>query len=104
MTVTAVTAGDQALTWQHENDRVRVTMPRAFAAGDAFSFTVSFHGVPATGILIGNNRHGDRGWVTNPWPNKARNFRASIDHPSMKATHVTSASPRRGTIRSCRTV
>src|SRR5262245_14898794 len=42
MRVTAVTSGDQALTWQHENDRVRVTMPRAFAAGDAFSFRVDF--------------------------------------------------------------
>ena len=78
-------------------------MPRAFAAGDTFSFNVNYHGVPATGILIANNRHGDRGWVTNPWPNKARNFRAVIDHPSMKATHTTSASPRRGSIRSCRT-
>jgi aminopeptidase N len=90
MTVTAVTAGDQPLAWQHENDRLRVTLPRVFAAGDTFTFSVNFHGVPATGILIGNNRHGDRGWVTNPWPNKARNFRAVIDHPSMKATHVMS--------------
>jgi aminopeptidase N len=90
MTVTAVTAGDQSLAWQHENDRLRITLPKPFAAGDKFTFSVGFHGVPATGILIGNNRHGDRGWVTNPWPNKARNFRAVIDHPSMKATHVTS--------------
>ena len=90
MSVTAVRAGSQALTYQHENDRVSVTLPRAFAPGDRFTFSIDYHGVPATGILIGNNRHGDRGWVTNPWPNKARNFRAVIDHPSMKATHVTS--------------
>src|SRR5262245_45057471 len=90
MTVTAVTAGDQSLAWQHESDRLRITLPKPFAAGDKFTFSVGFHGVPATGILIGNNRHGDRGWVTNPWPNKARNFRAVIDHPSMKATQVTS--------------
>jgi aminopeptidase N len=96
MTVTAVTAGGQRLTWQHENDRVRVTVPRAFAAGDRWTFSLDYHGVPATGILIGDNRHGDRGWVSNPWPNKARNFRAVIDHPSMKATHVTSVTaPRR---------
>jgi aminopeptidase N len=90
MTVTSVSAGGQALTWQHESDRLRVTMPRSFAAGETLSFTVDFHGVPATGILIADNRHGDRGWVTNPWPNKARNFRAVYDHPSMKATHTTS--------------
>jgi aminopeptidase N len=90
MTVTAVTAGGKPLTWAHENDRVRVTMPRAFAAGDRFTFSLSFNGVPATGIVIGDNRHGDRGWVSNPWPNKARNFRAVVDHPAMKATHTTS--------------
>ena len=90
MTVTAVTAGDQPLTYLHENDRLKVTMPRAFAAGERFTFSVGYHGVPATGILIGNNKYGDRGWVSNPWPNKARNFRAVVDHPSMKAPHLTS--------------
>ena len=85
MTVSGVTAGGQALTFQHENDRVRVTFPRAFKAGERFSFTVNYRGVPATGILIANNRHGDRSFVSNPWPDKARNFRAVIDHPSMKA-------------------
>jgi hypothetical protein len=90
MTVTAVTAGPQSLTWQHDGDRLKVTMPRAFTAGDRFTFSVGYHGVPATGILIADNKYGDRGWVSNPWPNKARNFRAVIDHPSMKASHVTS--------------
>jgi aminopeptidase N len=93
MMVTAVSAGGQALTYQHENDRVRVTMARAFKPGERFSFTVNYHGVPAAGILVANNRHGDRSFVSNAWPDKARNFRASIDHPSMKApvVHIISA-------------
>ena len=45
--------------------------------------------MPASGILVGSNKYGDRGWVSDPWPNKARNFRAVVDHPSMKATHTT---------------
>ena len=93
MNVTGVTAAGQALTFQHENDRVRVTMPRAFKPGERLSFTVNYRGVPATGILVANNRHGDRSFVSNAWPDKARNFRASIDHPYMKApvTHVITA-------------
>ena len=93
MTVTGVSADGQPLTFQHENDRVRVTVPRAFKPGERFSFTVNYRGVPATGILIANNRHGDRSFVSNAWPDKARNFRASIDHPSMKApvVHVITA-------------
>lgn len=93
MTVTGVTAGGQALAYQHENDRVRVSLPRAFKAGERLSFTVSYRGVPATGILVANNRHGDRSFVSDPWPDKARNFRASIDHPYMKApvVHIITA-------------
>ena len=85
MTVTAVKAGDQALKFTHESDRVRVTLPRAFKAGERFAFTLDYHGVPATGILIAPNKYGDRSFVSDPWPNKARNFRAVVDHPSMKA-------------------
>ena len=89
MSVTAVAADGQQLSFQHENDRVRVTLPRTFAAGDRFTFTITYHGVPASGIFVGVNKYGDRGWVSDPWPNKARNFRAVVDHPSMKATHTT---------------
>jgi aminopeptidase N len=93
MTVTAISAEGQPLKYLHENDRVRVTLPRAFKPAERFSFTVDYHGVPATGILVGNNPHGDRSFVSNAWPDKARNFRASIDHPSMKApvVHIITA-------------
>src|SRR5262245_8237495 len=96
MTVTAVKAGEQALSFTHENDRVRVTLPHAFKPGERFSFTLNYHGVPATGILVAPNKYGDRSFVSDPWPNKARNFRACIDHPSMKAPVVNAVtSPRR---------
>jgi len=93
MTVTAVAAGGQLLAYQHDNDRVRVALPRAFKPGERLGFTVNYHGVPATGILVALNRHGDRSFVSNAWPDKARNFRASIDHPSMKTpvVHIITA-------------
>ena len=89
MTVTAVTSADGALAFLHERDRVRVTLPRAFAAGERFTFTVAYHGVPATGLLIANNKYGDRSFVSNSWPDKARNHLASIDHPSAEAPVTT---------------
>ncbi len=89
MTVTAVTSAGGALTFQHERDRVRVALPRAFVAGERFAFTVEYHGVPATGLLIADNKYGDRSFVSNSWPDKARNHLASIDHPSVKAPVTT---------------
>jgi aminopeptidase N len=90
MKVTAVTAGGQPLTFRHENDRLRVTLPRMFQAGEHFEFTVNYHGVPATGILVGKNKYGDREYFSNPWPHKTRNYLAVIDHPYAKAPMMIS--------------
>ncbi|MGH9411221.1 MAG: hypothetical protein ACRD1V_17425, partial [Vicinamibacterales bacterium] len=89
MTVTAVSADGQPLTFTHERDRVRVTLPRAFGAGDEWTFSLEYHGVPATGVTIGKNKYGDREFFANPWPNKVRNYLAVIDHPSEKAAVTT---------------
>ena len=89
MTVTAVTSAGGVLRFGHERDRVRVTLPRVFAVGDRFAFAVEYHGIPATGLLIADNKYGDRSFVSNSWPDKARNHLASIDHPSVKAPVTT---------------
>ncbi len=95
MTISQVTSGAQALAYQHEQDRVRVTLPRACAAGERYAFSLSYRGVPATGILVGKNKFGDRSFVSNSWPNKARNFLATFDHPSMKVkTTMAVTAPR----------
>ena len=89
MTVTAVTSDGTALTFLHRDDRLHVNLPRAFQPGDHFQLTVDYHGVPATGILVANNKYGDREFFSNPWPHKTRNYLAVIDHPYAKAPEVT---------------
>ena len=89
MTVAAVTSEAGQLQFEHRDDRVRVTLPRAFAPGDRFAFAVEYQGIPANGLLIADNKYGDRSFVSNSWPNKARNHLASIDHPSVKAPVTT---------------
>jgi aminopeptidase N len=89
MTVTGVTSGSQALTFQHENDRLHVNLPRNFLPGERYGFTVGYHGIPATGVLIANNKYGDREFVSNAWPQKVHNYLAVVDHPSMKSPVVT---------------
>jgi aminopeptidase N len=89
MRVGGVVSGNQALTFQHANDRLNINLPRAFQPGERFQFTVSYRGIPATGILVANNRYGDRGFLSNPWPHKTRDYLAVIDHPYAKAPVVT---------------
>ncbi|MGH9394470.1 MAG: M1 family metallopeptidase, partial [Terriglobales bacterium] len=87
MAVTAVTgAGGTALQYQQAHDRLLVQLAQPLAAGAEASFTVAYHGVPANGLLIGNNKYGDREFFTNEWPDMARNWLAVVDHPSDKAS------------------
>jgi aminopeptidase N len=89
MTVTAVAIGNQPVTFTHDHDLVHITLPRAYSPGDHCEIVLAYHGVPATGILIGKNKYGDREFFANPWPDKVRNYLAVVDHPSAKAPTTT---------------
>ncbi len=39
---------------------LRLVLPAASKAGQEFTFTVRYRGIPAAGLLHGNNIHGDR--------------------------------------------
>ena len=86
MKVAAVTAGATPLRFEHAGDRLRVALAQPSRAGERASFTVRYHGTPATGLLIAKNKHGDRTFFSDDWPNKARQWLPTIDHPYDKAT------------------
>jgi aminopeptidase N len=86
MTVGSV-AWDDALTdFEHRNDRLHVSLPRPSRAGDRRRLTVRYRGTPASGLRIGPNHHGDRTFFSDNWPNRARHWLPTIDHPYDKAT------------------
>jgi aminopeptidase N len=89
MNVTAVTIGDQPVTFAHDRDLVHITLPRAYQPGDHCVIVLAYHGIPATGILIGKNKYGDREYFADPWPDKVRNYLAVVDHPSAKTPTTT---------------
>ncbi|MGH9482802.1 MAG: M1 family metallopeptidase, partial [Terriglobales bacterium] len=97
MLVTEVTAADGAtLAYRQANDRLEVEFPQPARVGETAAFTVAYHGVPANGLVIGNNKYGDRAFFTNAWPDLARNWLAVVDHPAMKAPkQIAVIAPRR---------
>jgi aminopeptidase N len=86
MTVSAVTAGAVPAPYVHEDDRLRITLDPPAMAGERRQFTVRYHGVPASGLRIGPNKHGERTFFSTNWPDKARQWLPLIDHPYDKAT------------------
>src|SRR5581483_6399780 len=96
MTVTEVTIGDRVLQFRHQNDRLHINFAQPAKAGQKLTFTVSYHGKPAAGLFIGRNKYGDRVFFTDNWPNRARNWLATIDHIAVKAPKtITVTAPRK---------
>ena len=75
-----------ALVYSHANNRLRLVLPTVSKAGQEFTFTVRYRGIPADGLLHAANIHGERTIFANNWPNQIRHWLPTIDHPYDKAT------------------
>jgi aminopeptidase N len=86
MTVASVTSGGSPVKFRHEANRLELALQPAAKAEERRTFTVSYHGIPAGGLRIGPNRHGERTFFSENWPDKARGWLPVIDHPHDKST------------------
>ena len=94
MTVDSVRSGGQALDFAHTNDRLRITLPRAFQPEESFTFTVYYHGNPQGGSGLASFNFDSHGSDNAPliWtlsePFGARAWWPCQDHPADKADSV----------------
>ncbi|MEZ4425646.1 MAG: M1 family aminopeptidase [Gemmatimonadota bacterium] len=87
MTVTAVTAEGRPLTFTHVDDVLDIRLAEPSVAGSRAQIVIDYHGTPTTGLHIGPNKHGERTWFSDNWPNRARAWLPTIDHVSDKAAN-----------------
>ena len=86
MTVGSVTSGDVALSFSHDDDLLAITLPEPGRANEKLDVVVEYRGTAAAGLRIGPNKYGDRTFFSDNWPNRARNWLPTVDHPYDKAT------------------
>jgi aminopeptidase N len=86
MSVTGVRSGDAALAFERPGERLRVRLAPPGRAGETRVIVVRYHGVPASGLLVADNRYGERTFFSDNWPDKARQWLPVVDHPCDKAT------------------
>lgn len=85
MIVTSVKSNGSPLSFRHDSAALYITLPSP-KTNDQATVIISYHGIPATGLKIANNKYGDRTFFSDNWPDKGRNWLPLVDHPYDKAT------------------
>jgi aminopeptidase N len=86
MTVQNVTFNKRSLNWVHAGNRIVINLDDSVKAGSQGIISIDYSGVPADGLIISENKFGDRTFFADNWPDRARNWIPCVDHPYEKAT------------------
>ena len=86
-TVVAVESGGRPLSHRHESGRLSVILEPAGSADQVLPLTVRYRGHPDGVALVARpNAHGEPVLFADNWPEGARRWLPTVDHPSDKAT------------------
>jgi aminopeptidase N len=86
MVVSQVTEDGSPVAFTHAAGRLTIPFHAPANSGQLRAFTVTYHGVPATGLHMVKNKFGERTVFSWNWPTLAHEWLPVIDHPSDKAT------------------
>lgn len=85
MKVSQVMSDGKAVSYKHEQDELLITLPSMSTVEQRSTYTITYSGIPASGLKIADNKYGDRTFFSDNWPDKGRHWLSIIDHPYDKA-------------------
>lgn len=85
MIVSHVLLNNQSIKFSHQANRLKLFLPSAGKINEILSITIHYSGIPIDGLIISKNKYGDRTFFGDNWPDRARNWLPTIDHPYDKA-------------------
>jgi len=99
MSIEKLLVGGIERPFTHGNGRLAFEFDRTYSHNETVGIEVRYHGKPQEGLLFGRNRYGRRVIFANNWPDNARHWFPSIDHPSDKAAvSFTVTAPKKYTV------
>ena len=79
MIIDSILQNGKQLKFQHSQEKLNINT----SSEDEIS--IFYHGIPEDGLIISENKYGDRTFFGDNWPNRAHLWLPLIDHPSDKA-------------------
>ena len=86
MSVSLVKFNGNSVDFVHRNNQLEINLKEIIKQNESAEIEIKYSGVPADGLIISNNKFGDRTFFGDNWPDRARNWLPTVDHPSDKAT------------------
>jgi len=86
MEVSQISFNGNPAKFLHQNNQLEIDFTKIFNKGEIAEFEVEYSGIPADGLIISKNKFGDRTFFGDNWPDRARHWLPTVDHPSDKAT------------------
>ncbi len=86
MSVQSVTYKGQPLSFTHKNDELLIQLAKTPVINQPITIDIQYKGIPAGGMKIQPTKFGDRSFMCENWPNNARHWLPTVDHPYDKAT------------------
>lgn len=86
MQIDAVKIAGAPVAYTHQHDELIISLHTPSSINTELIFNISYHGIPYDGLRIGATKYGDRSFFCENWPNRARHWLPTMDHPYDKAT------------------
>lgn len=86
MRISQIQWADAEVTYQHRENKITIRANKFFAPQKNTRLVITYAGVPADGLIISNNKYGERTFFGDNWPNRAHQWLPCKDHPGDKAT------------------
>ena len=86
LTVSNVTVDGRAVRFTQTSTGVAVPLPRKTGRAPTYAVSVDYGGAVTDGLIARSDSAGRWTYFGDNWPNRARHWIPSIDHPSDKAT------------------
>ncbi|MBM1104736.1 M1 family metallopeptidase [Aurantibacter crassamenti] len=84
MQVSNIFEGDKVANYNYVSNKIKIT---PFSSEEKIrTYKVVYKGIPERGLVIDTTKFGQRSFFGDNWPNLARHWLPSVDHPSDKAT------------------
>jgi len=86
LTIDNVSVDSRTVPFNYKKERIVINLAGPVNAGTKISVSISYHGKPKDGLILGPDKDGKAAAVGDNWPNRVHHWIPSLDHPSAKAS------------------